>query len=960
MTGLFLQILQMSVTGSFVIGFVLIARLLLKKAPKKFSYLLWALVLFRLLCPLSIGSSFSFVPKAVAGVETKEQSAIAYIKTESETVWKELPSLAQMQLDRLNAVITPQQDTFEEVEQQEHRELMGMELACLIWLFGVILLAGYSFWKLVLLYRRVEVSLLKEGNVYLAQDIATPFTLGFISPKIYLPMGLSEKESVYIIAHEKHHIKRGDHIIKLVAFLTLCVHWFNPLVWFAFFLAGKDMEMSCDEAVMKDFAEDIRQEYSGSLLNLATGRKIISMAPLAFGEGSVKSRIKNVMNYKKPAFWISLLAAVGCILLALGLLTNPEQEEVVTENIMPSSSTEASAESLAPTAEPVIAPTQAPVAEADNFVEKEISVFYGDLTGDGVNERIVLSVDVALEDADTDDVKMLLQGGYLAKVTAYKGLGGDSFEEEFLWNSGDISTSRPGNYQISLLKKGERHYLLVSTLHEQMGDAHYQYQVISFGDSGKLQTEDSYDVTFRVAEAMELATMEQDLVIRTDVVPDFAEHLEKWYDEEGILIIATDVNLWEEDMDWVLYSTEDNPVWYMKYYESVFNRQDYYTLKDKTIFTTKYFTLNLPEEWAGKVHIEESEDGKSVWVYHTKTQEMDSYAGLLGSIFLIEQEYAAEMLEMAPMFYIGRSCVVDGITYVPMSCAPTDVQSVPEYSAEYDKMSSYFSGGLMARYACITEHGFGTDALWELAYYKELNPEYGLRGRRNAVVGQELLWENSAQETVLFDTDGESHTLRIGDKDYSDMLNGVMYISDEAAARTWYAVVDLDKGDRSREIMVYDDGPSGDPGLHIIRITDGKLKYLGQLGILASMSSFELHGDGTVTILERTWVPENNVTEKTYRVTDGGFEEIPREEYAYLYRDYHELLQDLMVYVQRDLSSETVLLKAGEVQLCFNKVFFAEEGVQRFYEIETDGGEIYYLYSDGWLDDYVADLSHAG
>lgn len=958
MAYIFKEVLQMSITGSFVILFVLLARLLIKKAPKIYSYLLWALVLFRLLCPVTLSSSFSLIPETVAGVETKETSALAYTKTDTETEWRALPS--QMQLERLKEMLTPQQETFGKPQMQEHRKVNGMELAAIIWLFGIILLAGYSLWRLALLYRRVKVSLLKEGNVYLAQDIDTPFTLGFVSPKIYLPTGLAEKEVYYIIAHEKHHIKRRDHIIKLVAFLTLCLHWFNPLVWLAFGLAGKDMEMSCDEAVMKAFPEDIRQNYSGSLLNLATGRKVISMAPLAFGEGGVKSRIKNVMNYKKPALWISLLAAVVCILLAVGLLTNPRQEEAVAENIVPSGTTEAPTESLASTVEPMMAPTQTPAAEADEFMEKEISAFYGDLTGDGVNERIVLSVDVALEDADTDDVKYLLQSGYLARVTAYKGLGGDSYEEEFLWNSGDISTSRPGNYQISLLKEGARHYLLISTMHEQMGDAHYQYQVISFSDSGKLQIEDSYDVTFRVAEATELHATETDFVIRTDVVPDFAEHLNKWYDEEGTLIIATDVNLWEEDMEWVLYSTENHPVWYMKYYESVFNRQDYYTLKDKTIFTTKYFTLNLPEEWAGKVHIEESEDGKSVWVYHTKTSELEYGFGLLGTISLVEQAYAAELMEAVPAIYIGKSYVLDGVTYVPMACEPTDVQSVPDTEAEYRAMSNYFSDGRIAGYAWLTENGYYGDALCELAYYKERNPEYGLRGVRAAVVGQELLWENSAQETVLFDTDGENHTLRIGNKDFSDMLSGVLHILDGAAARTWYAVVDLDKSDESREIMVYDAGPSGDPGIHMIRITNGKLKYLGQLGTLADMSSFVLHGDGTMTILERTWVPENNVVEKTYRVTEDGFEELPREEYVYLYRDFHKLTQSLEVYTAKDLTADKVILEAGEEQICFTKVFSSLEEGERFYEIETSNGGIYYLYSDGNLDDFVADLSHAG
>ncbi len=965
MEGLFQEILQMSITGSFVILFVLVARLLLKRAPKIYSYLLWALVLFRLLCPVTISSSFSLIPREVAGVETMEQEGLIYTEVIGETIREELPPQNQMQLDRFSALVRPERDTFVKVVEEKRNGVNAADIAGIIWLTGVILLTVTSFIRLVMLYRKVEISLLKEGNVYIAEDIDTPFTLGFLAPKIYLPTGLTEKESGYIIAHEKHHIKRFDHIIKIVAFLTLCIHWFNPLVWLAFVLAGKDMEMSCDEAVMKEFSEDIRQEYSSSLLNLATGRRVIAMAPLAFGEGSVKERIRNVMNYKKPMFWISVLAAGVCVILAVCLLTNPRGEDVVSESITQGITSENTQPASSPsvTQEPVatVAPTRKPAEEDGELVEKQISVFYGDLTGDDKQERIVLSVDVFPEDAAASELIELLRGGYLARVSVYKGLGGDSYEEEALWSFGDISTSRPGNYQLSLLHVEERYYLLISALHEQQGEGNYWYQVLSLNDKGEERIEDEYSVSFKTAEiADEASWQSSEQPIRSQVVPDFKEHLSRWYDEEGILIVATDLNLWEEDMEWVVYSTNDTTVWYMKYYESVFNRQDYYTLTGKTMFTTKYFTLDLPKEWAGKVHIEESEDGKSVWIYHTKTSELEYGFGLLGTIFLVEQDYAAEMMEAVPALYIGKSYVLDGVPYVPMACEPTDVQSVPETAAEYHEMSNYFADGRIARYVCVNANGFGGDALWELAYYKELYPEYGLQGVRAAVVGQELLWRGSAQETVRFDTDGVNHTLIIGDMVLSHMLTGTFSIEGAVANTTWYAVVDFDTGDNSREIIVYDDGPSGDPTLHVIQITDGKLKYLGRIGILAFMSSFRIHGDGTVTILERTWSPENNVVEKTYIMRENGFEELPREEYVYLYRDFHRVIQNLEVYTDKDLSANTVILNAGEAQICFNKVFSSSEEGERFYEIETLDGQIYYLYSDGNLDDYVADLSHAG
>ncbi|MBQ8821723.1 MAG: hypothetical protein IJZ82_03705 [Lachnospiraceae bacterium] len=959
MIGLFQEILRMSVTGSFVILFVLVARLLLKKAPKIYSYMLWALVLFRLLCPVTLSSGFSLIPREVAGVESMETVELHHTEITTETVWEELPYETQYRLDRLTAMVTKPQETPEQPVEKGKEVLSGWEIAGGIWLGGVVLLLLYSIFSLAKIYRKVEISLQKEGNVYIAEDIDTPFTLGLFAPKIYLPTGLMEKEAGYIIAHEKRHIKRLDHIIKIVAFLTVCIHWFNPLVWLAFILAGKDMEMSCDEAVMKEFTEDIRQEYSGSLLNLATGRRVIAMAPLAFGEGNVKERIKNVMNYKKPVFWISVLAVGLCVVLALCLLTNPKEEDALSESIVATQPTVAPTFTEAPTV--TLAPTKAPVAEDGEMVEKEISVFYADLTGDDISERVVLSVDVFPEDANTSELITLLRSAYLAKVSVYKGLGGDFYEEEALWSLGDISTSRPGNYQVSLLEVEEKHYLLISALHEQQGEANYWYQVLSLTENGEEQIADEYSVSFKFAESEDEASwLSSDLPIRSEVVPDFQEHLSKWYDENGILLIAADVNLWDGDMEWVEYSTSESPVWYMKYYGSVFSRQDYYTLAGKTMFTTKYFTLDLPREWTGKVHIEEHEDGKSVWVYHTKTSELEYGFGLLGTISLVEQEFAAELMEAVPAIYIGKSYVLDGVTYVPMACEPTDVQTVEETAAEHAEMSTYFADGRIAKHAWVTENGPYGDALWELAYYKEMYPQYGLMWTRAAVVGQKLLWQESAQETVLFDTDGENHTLIIGDMVYSHMLEDAFYIEDGSATTTWYAVVDFDTEDESREIIVYDDGPSGDPGLHVIQLTGAKLKYMGRIGTLGFMSSFRIHGDGTVTVLERTWSPENNVVEKTYMMQDSGFEELPREEYVYLYRDFHKVIQNLEVYTERDLSANTVVLSAGEEQICFNKVFSSSEEGECFYEIETLDGEIYYLYSDGNLDDFVADLSHAG
>lgn len=181
----------------------------------------------------------------------------------------------------------------------------------------------YSLLSLIRLRRRLVGSVRFRDNLYLADHIPTPFVLGVIHPRIYLPSSLSEQEQSYIILHEQAHIRRGDHIVKVVGFFALSLHWFNPLVWLAFRLAVNDMELSCDEAVLQQMDPSLRADYSASLLSLATGRRIFPNTPLAFGEGNIKERIRNVMHYKKPTVAVLSVALVLCITATVCLATNP-------------------------------------------------------------------------------------------------------------------------------------------------------------------------------------------------------------------------------------------------------------------------------------------------------------------------------------------------------------------------------------------------------------------------------------------------------------------------------------------------------------------------------------------------------------------------------------------------------------------------------------------------------------
>ena len=317
------KLFNMSLTASVAIVLVILLRLLLKKAPKVISYALWGVVLFRLLCPMSIGSNFSVynlfdAPAQESGTIT---SVIEYVP--STIVHTEYPSVA--------LPVPGISDVINEALPQGQEQLVAdpleapMSITTYIWMIGVLVMVIYSIVSYIRLRRKLSVVVPLRDNIFIADDIKSPFVVGLFRPKIYLPCNLGDKEQEYIILHEQHHIKRLDHVMKALAFLALAIHWFNPLVWVAFILASKDMEMSCDEAVIRKIGGDVRADYSASLLTLATGRRIIAGTPLAFGEGDTKGRINNLSKWKKPAVWVVLVAVVACVVLAVCLLTNPSQ-----------------------------------------------------------------------------------------------------------------------------------------------------------------------------------------------------------------------------------------------------------------------------------------------------------------------------------------------------------------------------------------------------------------------------------------------------------------------------------------------------------------------------------------------------------------------------------------------------------------------------------------------------------
>lgn len=304
MEALFSQVLKMSLTASYVILAVLVARLLLKKAPRKYSYLLWSAVGFRLCCPVSFQwffSLFSLQPFLESLVPETQANALPSLP---------LDAAVSFPNSSVDSVFTgsPVPDSLLTAVKQESGTVLWPWIGILLWLTGITVMLIYAVFSYAGLSRQMRTAVLLEGRVWQSDKVRSPFILGFFRPKIYLPFGLEEEAQRYILAHEQYHLRRMDHLIKPAAFFLLTLHWFNPLCWLAFSLMARDMEMSCDEKVLSQ-GENIRKVYSTSLLSFAANRRFPAPSPLTFGEVSVTLRIQNVLNWKKPRLWMTLAAA---------------------------------------------------------------------------------------------------------------------------------------------------------------------------------------------------------------------------------------------------------------------------------------------------------------------------------------------------------------------------------------------------------------------------------------------------------------------------------------------------------------------------------------------------------------------------------------------------------------------------------------------------------------------------
>ena len=306
MADLFLKMLNLSISAGWIVLAVLLLRLLLRKAPKWVNCLLWSIVALRLLVPVSFESVFSLIPSP----EVIPQDILT---TQTPAIHSGIPAV--------NNAINPLVAMHAQPEANLLETLLSV--AAIVWLVGVgvlLLYSAFTFWRL---RRQVRASLLLRENIYLCDDIQSPFILGTLRPRIYLPSGITAEQTAYVLAHEKAHLQRRDHFWKPLGFWVLTVYWFNPLLWVAYILLCRDIEQACDEKVIAAMDNTHKKGYSATLVACSVHRRMIMACPVAFGEVGVKTRIKNIVSYKKPTFWIIILSVVLCTMTGFCFLTDP-------------------------------------------------------------------------------------------------------------------------------------------------------------------------------------------------------------------------------------------------------------------------------------------------------------------------------------------------------------------------------------------------------------------------------------------------------------------------------------------------------------------------------------------------------------------------------------------------------------------------------------------------------------
>jgi len=575
MTSIFAEVVNMSGMACWLIFAIIVVRVLCRKATKNLCYLLWAMVGIRLLCPFAIESSWSLIPN---------ESSLQKVEVFQEQLWEDLVIEDTIGTNGTSGEIQNDSEKFWPQNgldlEQSNMNIWGMrpiELVTYIWAIGVIGILGYTTVSFLRLKRKVEVSIHKAEDIWVCDAIASPFVLGIFKPRVYIPSNVEEEQIVYILAHEKSHLKWHDNVWKLVGLVILAIHWFNPLVWLSYALLCRDIELACDERVVKKMDEQERRNYVKSLLICSSPTHFAGLGSVAFGEISIRKRIKGVLNYKKASFWRVLVALVICGVVVVGFMTNPKGQEFIAE------------------VESEVKET----LESNRSKKKVIYETKADLNHDGI-EDLVQVVRKALVKDGIEKIDYPTNTFY---IQIFLGEGNGGYNHQAVNLRPDRTTVWPiwigssfnGLYAITEYE--EKDYLLYAHVCEVDGSARYRYSVVDVGTNNAAEVVEDVNLTFACDPYWSQWDTEPH---RDDIVPQFREKITPWLEAAKIILCSDEAGVY------VAEAQKEKPA--KAYFDLVWQRSDVTEL-------VEYEALEGTQRWEKIIYKDSEEADKYIdWI----------------------------------------------------------------------------------------------------------------------------------------------------------------------------------------------------------------------------------------------------------------------------------------------------------------------------------------------------------
>ncbi len=594
MKDLFLQVLDMSISSSWLILAVIGIRFLMQKirAPKNLCYLLWLFVGIRLLCPFTIESTMSLLPRQDVLPEalqvSKEERVDKPIdvKVEEEIEQEHIYGIENIILNVNDENVSSGENLVEnqlngetiqsqisDIDFTENMQIDITGIFSVIWGIGTLGFLGYGIVSYVKLSKKVSASVYTDHNVWICDEIHSPFLLGLRKPRIYIPSDIEESRIPYIVAHEKEHMRCLDYLWKPLGFFLLAVHWFNPFVWMAYVLMCKDIEYACDERVIRDMDNVQKKMYTESLLLCSSPRHYITVCPVAFGETSIKERIKNVVTYKKPALWIVGLGIVACVVVAICFMTSPPENETDQNGTeLNENNTIVGDESYISENGVEGIPGDAENDETTYIASVENKVIFettADLNHDGIEDLVqTVLVYNPQEEASGDDVTHPANAVF---IRIYQGSSEGVYYRDAGVSTDIVSMSHAVNGTYVLTEKDGLDYLIFSNMYQMQGEAGYQYKVFYLNENGSEKIVTSDLVNFKCDP---FGPRWEEGPYREDVIPEFRKGLEKWLSDTSMILVSFDA------MEEPYYTTGDCLIPASLYYEKVWARNEEEALEE--------------------------------------------------------------------------------------------------------------------------------------------------------------------------------------------------------------------------------------------------------------------------------------------------------------------------------------------------------------------------------------------